>query len=167
MTYRDRRPLETDLKNLAAACAAAQPVEAFMNAASPGVLTKFVPDRYYKNEDAYVEALAECAEGGIRGDPQGRASSCRSTRPISARPGTTSTSICRTPNSCASPSATSPRSTTRPRNIPPEPMRMHICWGNYEGPHTHDIPLAKMFDVCMQARPQALSIRGRQSAPRA
>ena len=59
VTYRDRGPLETDLKNLAAACAAAKPVEAFMNAASPGVLTKFVPDRYYKNEDAYVEALAE------------------------------------------------------------------------------------------------------------
>src|SRR5215472_11165323 len=58
VTYSDRRPLETDLKNLAAACAAAKPVEAFMNAASPGVLTKFVPDRYYRDEDAYVDALA-------------------------------------------------------------------------------------------------------------
>jgi 5-methyltetrahydropteroyltriglutamate--homocysteine methyltransferase len=58
VAYRDRQPLETDLKNLAAACAAAKPVEAFMNAASPGVLTKFVPDRYYQDEDAYVEALA-------------------------------------------------------------------------------------------------------------
>jgi 5-methyltetrahydropteroyltriglutamate--homocysteine methyltransferase len=35
-------------------------------------------------------------------------------------------------------------------------MRMHICWGNYEGPHTHDVPLATMFDACMRARPQAL-----------
>ena len=33
---------------------------------------------------------------------------------------------------------------------------MHICWGTYEGPHTHDIPLATMFDTCMRARPQAL-----------
>ena len=72
VAYDDRRPLDTDLANLAAACAAAKPVEAFMNAASPGVLTKFVPDRYYQDEDAYVEALAECAEGGIRGDPPGR-----------------------------------------------------------------------------------------------
>ena len=40
------------------------------------------------------------------------------------------------------------------RNIPPEAMRMHICWGNYEGPHTHDIPLAQMFDLspCGRAR---------------
>ena len=43
VAYRDRRPLDTDLKNLADACAAAHPGEAFMNAASPGVLTKFVP----------------------------------------------------------------------------------------------------------------------------
>ena len=34
---------------------------------------------------------------------------------------------------------------------------MHLCWGNYEGPHTHDIPLAKILDVCMRARPAGLS----------
>jgi len=38
----------------------------------------------------------------------------------------------------------------------PEAMRLHICWGNYEGPHTHDIPLAKVLPACMRARPQAL-----------
>src|SRR5262249_61969131 len=58
LAYSDRRPLEADLKNLAVACASARPVEAFMNAASPGVLPKFVPDRYYQDEDAYVDALA-------------------------------------------------------------------------------------------------------------
>src|SRR5215469_17096634 len=58
VAYRDRRPVETDLDNLAAACRAVKPGEAFMNAASPGVLTKFVPNRYYPDEDAYVEALA-------------------------------------------------------------------------------------------------------------
>src|SRR5260370_3662385 len=58
VAYRNRRPLEVDLANLAAASSAAKPVETFMNAASPGVLTKFVPDRYYQDEDAYVEALA-------------------------------------------------------------------------------------------------------------
>jgi 5-methyltetrahydropteroyltriglutamate--homocysteine methyltransferase len=45
VAYQDRRPLAVDLANLAEACAGAKPVEAFMNAASPGVLTKFVPDR--------------------------------------------------------------------------------------------------------------------------
>src|SRR3954454_16205564 len=42
-------------------------------------------------------------------------------------------------------------------NIPPEAMRMHLCWGNYEGPHTHDFPLAEILDVAMQARPAGLS----------
>ena len=36
-------------------------------------------------------------------------------------------------------------------------MRLHLCWGNYEGPHTHDIPLAKILPVALKARPQALS----------
>ena len=39
-------------------------------------------------------------------------------------------------------------------------MRLHICWGNYEGPHTHDIPLAKIIDVCFTARSQAFSFEG-------
>ena len=42
---------------------------------------------------------------------------------------------------------------------------MHLCWGNYEGPHTHDIPLAKMLDVAMRARPEGIVVRGGQSAP--
>ena len=155
VSYRDRRPLDTDLKNLAAACAAAHPGEAFMNAASPGVLTKFVPDTYYKNEDAYVEALAEALQqeyeaitgagfilqidapdlGSARHNQYQHLSDEEFLR-IADR------------NIAAVNHAT--------RNIPPESMRLHICWGNYEGPHTHDIPLAKVFDTCMRARPQAL-----------
>ena len=152
VAYRDRRPLERDLANLAAACAAAKPVEAFMNAASPGVLTKFVPDRYYQNEDAYVEALAEALTeeyeaiykagfilqidapdlGSARHNQYQHLTDQEFLR-IAER------------NIAALNHAT--------RNIPPEAMRMHICWGNYEGPHTHDIPLAKVLDVAMRARP--------------
>ena len=155
VTYRDRHPLDTDLKNLAAACAAAHPGEAFMNAASPGVLTKFVPDTYYKNEDSYVEALAEALQqeyetitragfilqidapdlGSARHNQYQHLSDKEFLR-IAER------------NIAAVNHAT--------RNIPPEAMRLHICWGNYEGPHTHDIPLAKVFDTCMRARPAAL-----------
>jgi 5-methyltetrahydropteroyltriglutamate--homocysteine methyltransferase len=39
-------------------------------------------------------------------------------------------------------------------------MRMHICWGNYEGPHTHDIPFAKIAEVVFSARPSAVSFEG-------
>jgi len=155
VAYRDRRPLELDLQNLAAACANARPGEGFMNAASPGVLTKFVPDRYYQDEDAYVEALANALKeeyeaihragfilqidapdlGSARHNQYQHLSDAEFLR-IAER------------NIAALNHAT--------RNIPPEAMRMHICWGNYEGPHTHDIPLATVLDVCMRARPQAL-----------
>jgi 5-methyltetrahydropteroyltriglutamate--homocysteine methyltransferase len=42
--------------------------------------------------------------------------------------------------------------------IPADRMRLHICWGNYEGPHTHDLPLLKIIDLAFKARPQAISI---------
>jgi 5-methyltetrahydropteroyltriglutamate--homocysteine methyltransferase len=159
VAYRDRRPLEIDLRNLAAACTAARPGEAFMNAASPGVLTKFVPDRYYEDEDAYVDALANALQeeyeaihragfilqidapdlGSARHNQYQHLSDAEFLK-IAER------------NVAALNHAT--------RNIPPDSMRMHICWGNYEGPHTHDIPLATVFDVCMRARPSALLFEG-------
>src|SRR5580704_2457280 len=152
VSYENRAPLDTDLKNLAAAVAAEKPVEAFMNAASPGVLTKFVPDRYYKNEDAYVEALADALQqeyeaianagfivqidapdlGSARHNQYQHLSDAEFLK-IAER------------NIAAVNHAT--------RNIPPDRMRLHICWGNYEGPHTHDIPLATVLDVAMRARP--------------
>ncbi len=152
VSYRDRHPLDVDLQNLRAACATAKPREAFMNAASPGVLTKFVPDRYYKNEDAYVEALAEALKeeyeaihragfilqidapdlGSARHNQYQHLSETEFLR-IADR------------NIAAINHATA--------NIPPDAMRMHICWGNYEGPHTHDIPLAAVLPTAMRARP--------------
>lgn len=152
VSYGDPAPLQQDLANLRAACDITKPAEAFMNAASPGVLTKFVPDRYYNNEDAYVEALADALQheyeaihnagfilqidapdlGSARHNQYQHLSDDEFLR-IAER------------NIAAVNHAT--------RNIPPEAMRMHICWGNYEGPHTHDIPLAKVLDVAMRARP--------------
>jgi 5-methyltetrahydropteroyltriglutamate--homocysteine methyltransferase len=159
VAYQDRAPLETDIRNLATACAAAKPEEAFMNAASPGVLTKFVPDRYYHDEDAYVEALAEALReeyeaivaagfvlqidapdlGSARHNQYQNLSDDEFLR-IAER------------NIAALNHATA--------DIPPERMRMHLCWGNYEGPHTHDIPLAKILPVALRARPVGLSFEG-------
>ncbi|HEY2441479.1 MAG TPA: methionine synthase, partial [Solirubrobacteraceae bacterium] len=46
------------------------------------------------------------------------------------------------------------------RDIPPEDMRMHLCWGNYEGPHHHDVPLRDIIDIVFEARPAAISFEG-------
>ena len=42
-------------------------------------------------------------------------------------------------------------------NVPPERVRMHVCWGNYEGPHHYDVPLADIVDIVFSARPAAVS----------
>jgi len=43
-------------------------------------------------------------------------------------------------------------------NIPPEQLRLHLCWGNYEGPHHCDVPLADIIDIVFTARPSAISL---------
>ncbi len=157
--YGNRTPLEADLANLQTAVDLSEPVEAFINAASPGVLTKFVPDAYFMDEDAYVEALAkamkveyeaiykagfllqiDCPDLGSARHNQYQDLTEAEFLRIADR------------NVEALNFAT--------ENIPPDAMRMHICWGNYEGPHTHDIPLANVFDVCMKGRPAALLFEG-------
>ena len=159
VSYADHGPLERDLDNLKAAVKASKPAEAFMNAASPGVLTKFVPNAHYKNEDAYVSALADamkteyeaihdagfllqidCPDLGSARHNQYQSLSEAEFLKIAER------------NVEALNHATA--------NIPPDRMRMHICWGNYEGPHTHDVPLASVLPVCMKARPQGFLFEG-------
>ena len=157
LTYANRAPLDRDLAHLSAAVKAAEPTEAFMTAPSPGILTRFVVDTYYKNEDAYVDALAaamrteyeaivgagfllqiDCPDLGSCRHNQYRHLSDAEFRRIAAR------------NIAALNAAT--------EGLPPDRMRLHICWGNYEGPHTHDIALKDIVDIALQARPQGLSI---------
>jgi 5-methyltetrahydropteroyltriglutamate--homocysteine methyltransferase len=45
-------------------------------------------------------------------------------------------------------------------NIPPEQVRLHLCWGNYEGPHNHDIPLREIIEPVLRSRPAAVSFEG-------
>lgn len=163
VSYGDRAALATDLANLTAACATHGVTEAFVNAASPGVLTKFVPDMHYGNEDAYIADLAEAmaveyeaiAKAGfiLQIDAPDFGSARHNQYQdldeagflkIAAR------------NVEALNHAT--------RNIAPERMRMHVCWGNYEGPHTHDIPFASLHPVVMRARPAGLLIEGANPA---
>ena len=159
LSYENHEPLERDITHLKDAVSASRPTEAFMNAASPGVLSKFVPDHYYKNEDAYIEAMAEAMKteyeaiyaagfllqidcpdlGSARHNQYQKLSDDEFLR-IAER------------NAEAVNAATA--------NIPPERMRLHICWGNYEGPHTHDFPLAKIFPVLMKARPAGILFEG-------
>jgi 5-methyltetrahydropteroyltriglutamate--homocysteine methyltransferase len=159
VSYGDRGPLERDLAHLAAAVAQVKPVEAFMTAPSPGILTRFVIDLYYKDEDAYLDALAaamrteyqaivgagfllqiDCPDLASARNNQYRHLTDDQFLRIAQR------------NIAALNAAT--------EGLAADRMRLHICWGNYEGPHTHDIALAKIIDICLKGRPMAFSFEG-------
>jgi 5-methyltetrahydropteroyltriglutamate--homocysteine methyltransferase len=157
LQYKDRSGLDSDIAHLKAAAGKAKPTEVFMTAPSPGILTRFIINLYYPSEDAYVEALADVLKieyqaiveagfvlqidapdlGSARNN-QYRHLSDDEFRKIAAR------------NIEAVNAATA--------GLPADRMRLHICWGNYEGPHTHDLPLSKIIDIAFKARPQAISI---------
>ncbi len=163
VSYGDSAPLQRDLANLAAACEARGVDEAFMNSASPGVLTKFVPDMYYGDEDAYVEALSEAlrveyeaiVEAGfiLQIDAPDLGSARHNQYQDLDDAGFLK---------IAERNVEAVNHATR--NIDPQRMRMHVCWGNYEGPHTHDVPLATLYPVIMKARPAGLLIEGANPA---
>jgi len=158
LRYKDRSALDRDLAHLAAAAAKSKPAEVFMTAPSPGILTRFIINLHYPNEDAYVAALAEVMAVEYRAIVESGfilqidAPDLGSARNNQYRHLTDDEF----------------RSKIAERNIaalnaaiaelPPDRMRLHICWGNYEGPHTHDLPLLKIIDIAFKARVQAISI---------
>jgi 5-methyltetrahydropteroyltriglutamate--homocysteine methyltransferase len=154
---RDRDLLKKDLANLRTAATAAQPVDAFMNAASPGVVTSFLPNVYYPTHEAYVEAVAEAmreeyeaiVEAGfvLQIDCPDLA--------MSRHTGFQALSEAEFLKRTAFHIEALNHALAR---VPADMVRMHICWGNYEGPHTHDIDLAKIADTILRAKAKGLSL---------
>jgi 5-methyltetrahydropteroyltriglutamate--homocysteine methyltransferase len=155
IAVKDRAPLETDLANFRAAVERAEPRGAFMTAASPGVVVLFMPNKFYASEDAYVQALAaalqdeyeaihragfqlqlDCPDLAMSRHMAYAGLSLAEFRRIAMR------------NVEALNHAV--------RNIPAEAMRLHLCWGNYAGPHTHDLPFKDVADVVFRAKPRAI-----------
>lgn len=147
-------PLWEDIRRFKAALAkGAKPdTQAFMNAASPGLITAFQVNKYYPSHDAYLADLADAmreeyeaivAEGFyLQLDCPDLA--------MSRHTGYQDLSEAEFLKVAA---ANVEALNAATANIPPERMRMHVCWGNYEGPHDHDIPLEKVVDIVIDARP--------------
>jgi 5-methyltetrahydropteroyltriglutamate--homocysteine methyltransferase len=159
VVYADKKPLERDLAHLKAAVEKSHPAEAFMTAPSPGILTRFIPNLHYKTEDAYVAALAEAMKPEYRAIVasgfllQIDCPDLGSARNNQYRDKTDDEFLRIAERNIALLNAAT-------EGLAPERMRLHICWGNYEGPHTHDFPLAKIAGICLAARPQAFSFEG-------
>ncbi|HKN08825.1 MAG TPA: cobalamin-independent methionine synthase II family protein [Pseudomonadota bacterium] len=153
---RDLDAARIDVENLKAALAETKADHAFMSAASPGLVSLFFRNDHYPSQEAYLFAIADamrqeyetvaaagfilqidCPDLAMGRHIQYAALSLAEFR---ERAGMHIEAL----NHALA-------------NIAPEKLRMHLCWGNYEGPHHCDVPLADIMDVVLLARPAAIS----------
>ena len=153
---RDTRAVAEDVRNLRDAVAAARVAEGFLTAASPGLISLFFHNGHYPTHEVYLEAIAAAmrpeyqaiVEGGfvLQLDcpdlAMGRHIQFAKLDLDAFR--------------------TMARLHVEALNravdgLPPDRMRIHLCWGNYEGPHHYDVPLADIIDIVYAARPAGIS----------
>lgn len=151
----ERDSLRKDIENLRAAVDAHRPHEAFMNSASPGVVSAFQPNRYYPTHEAYVEAIGAAmqeeyeaiANAGLK--LQVDCPDLAMARHTGFQDLSESDFLRRAEHQVEVLNHAL-------RNVPASALRMHVCWGNYEGPHDHDIPLEKILHIVLKAKPSAI-----------
>jgi 5-methyltetrahydropteroyltriglutamate--homocysteine methyltransferase len=159
IAWKDFSEVQRDIDNLAAAVEGVPREEAFMSAASPGVIAHFLGDRYYGSEEKFVEALAavmkdeyEAIVGAgfvLQVDCPDLAMSRHSRfadRSLDEFLAIAQLHIEALNHALA--------------GISPDRVRLHLCWGNYEGPHHLDAPLARILPVALKARCRAVSFEG-------
>jgi len=156
---KNREPLREDIARMKDALARANVTEGFLNAVSPGTIAVFQPNEYYPSHRAYMEALAEAmreeyetiVESGLLLQvdcpdlAMGRHSRFRDMSDDEFLR-TAAIQVDALNHALA--------------KVPADRVRLHICWGNYEGPHTYDIPLVKVLPLLFRAKPMALLIEG-------
>ncbi len=154
---RNPQAAQDDVDHLKSALASVEAQQAFMTAASPGVVSLFFRNEHYPTEEAYLFAIAEamrqeyetvakagivlqidCPDLGMGRHIQHADLSLAEWRKKAQL------HVEALDHAVA--------------NIPPEQLRMHLCWGNYEGPHHCDVPLADVIDIVFRARPSAIAI---------
>jgi 5-methyltetrahydropteroyltriglutamate--homocysteine methyltransferase len=157
--WKDRTAVQKDVANLRAALDGVQPAEAFMTAASPGVIAHFLRNEHYPSRDAYLARLVDVMKEEY--DAIHRAGfvlqiDCPDLamgRHL-AFPDLSNAEFLKIAE------ANVEALNHALRDIPADRLRLHLCWGNYEGPHHRDIPLREILRVALKARPQALSFEG-------
>lgn len=152
---RTREPLDGDIRRMLAAVDMHRPNGAFLTAASPGLIAIFHPNRFYPTHDAYLTALADAMRveyeaiiaAGLELQidcpdlAMGRHTIFKNTSDAAF--------LRHAEEQVAALNAAL-------TGLPPERMRIYVSWGNYEGPHTHDIALEKILPVILRARPQKI-----------
>ena len=157
VAWRDFDAVRRDIDNLRAA--AGDGGEVFMSSVSPGQVARIMKNRHYASEEEYLRALGAVLKDEYR-----------------AIVGAGFVLQLDCPDLAAGwnnlPDEVSVADFLRmvrlhvevlneaTRELPPERMRLHVCWGNYAGPHNHDIELREILELVLEARPAGLSLEG-------
>ena len=157
LKVKDTTSLAKDIKNFKDALRANNHKEAFMNAASPGVISAFLPNKFYKNDDEYLENLSnvmkseyeEIASNGIY--LQLDCPDLALARHMTFKDLSEQEFLKKAEKQIE-------YLNHAIKNIEKSKIRMHICWGNYEGPHIHDISLSKIMPIVLKANVETILI---------
>lgn len=155
IAVKSMEPLTDDLRRFQAATSAHKPTGAFMNAASPGVIALFQPNEHYSTQDEYLEALAEAmraeyeaiVDAGLTLQLDSPDLGLGKHMLYNSRSEADYLGLIATHVDVLNHAL---------RNVSADRVRMHVCWGNYEGPHTRDIEMAVILPTLMRAKPAGL-----------
>ena len=159
IAWKDWPAVERDIRNLKEAAAGQVVEEVFMTAASPGVIANFLPNEHYATEEEYLYALAE-----VMKDEYNAIASAGLLLQIDC-PDLAMARVSQFSHLSVEEFKKIVEMHVEVINyalkdIDPERMRLHVCWGNTEGPHHHDVPLREIVGIVLEARPSGLSIEG-------
>ena len=150
LKIKDTLSLTKDIENFKSALEDNNHKQAFMNAASPGVISAFLPNKFYKDDDDYLSALSNIMtteyEEIVSNDInlQLDCPDLALARHMTFKDLSEVEFLKRAEKQIEYLNHSI-------KNIPSSKIRMHICWGNYEGPHSHDISLEKILPLVLKA----------------
>jgi 5-methyltetrahydropteroyltriglutamate--homocysteine methyltransferase len=143
--------LQKDISNLKSAMAAEGVERGFMNAASPGVISLFLQNDHYKTREAYLAALADAMKEEYETIVASGLDLQLDCPDLALSRHMLFTEM--SDEAFLKVAASHVEALNHAlQNVPAEKVRVHICWGNYEGPHCCDIPMSKMFDTLMSTK---------------
>jgi 5-methyltetrahydropteroyltriglutamate--homocysteine methyltransferase len=152
---RDRELLRADIDNLRAAAQGVDAEDVFLSTASPGVIAAFFANHYYPSRDEYLQAIATAMREEYEAIAQAG---------FVLQLDCPDLAMCRhlqfqhlsTEQFRDQARVDIEMLNEATRNIDPDRMRLHLCWGNYEGPHHKDVPLRDIIDIVFDARPNGI-----------
>ena len=155
IAVKDMGPVNEDIRNMQAAMDAAPPVEGFMNAASPGVIALFQPNKHYSDHERYLFALADAMAAEYRAIVDAGLVLQLDSPDLGL--GRHMLFKGKPDSDYAAQAALHVRALNHALDgIPKDRVRLHVCWGNYEGPHHHDAPMELVLPIALQADVGAL-----------